>query len=164
VVLFFTYKWGKAVPEGSVGEVTTLLLQIRAGDSQAADKLVPLAVDELRRLARLHLRALGSKPRNQNIGVQKPRANAPSMRPILRHQGIYLRHAFVNRQLGISFRYPAAECVETIAIATDTGNQFGIDQSRHRFAIFTDHNAVVAVLDPTEHLTQILAKRNRIYL
>ncbi len=39
-----------------MGEVTTLLQQLRSGDSQAADKLIPLVVDELRRLARLQLR------------------------------------------------------------------------------------------------------------
>jgi len=44
------------VQEPPIGEVTTLLQQIRAGDSQAADKLIPLVVDELRRLARLQLR------------------------------------------------------------------------------------------------------------
>ena len=37
------------------GEVTVLLQQITAGDSQAADKLIPFVVDELRRLARLQL-------------------------------------------------------------------------------------------------------------
>jgi RNA polymerase sigma-70 factor, ECF subfamily len=42
--------------EQPVGEVTVLLQQMRAGDSQAADKLIPLVVDELRRLARLQLR------------------------------------------------------------------------------------------------------------
>ena len=42
--------------EPPIGDVTTLLQQIRAGDSQAADKLIPLVVDELRRLARLQLR------------------------------------------------------------------------------------------------------------
>jgi RNA polymerase sigma-70 factor, ECF subfamily len=43
--------------ETPIGEVTMLLQQMRAGDSQAADKLIPLVVDELRRLARLQLRA-----------------------------------------------------------------------------------------------------------
>ena len=38
------------------GEVTVLLQQIKAGDSQATDKLIPFVVDELRRLARLQLR------------------------------------------------------------------------------------------------------------
>jgi RNA polymerase sigma factor (TIGR02999 family) len=38
------------------GEVTVLLQQITAGNSQAADKLIPFVVDELRRLARLQLR------------------------------------------------------------------------------------------------------------
>jgi RNA polymerase sigma-70 factor, ECF subfamily len=42
--------------EQPIGEVTVLLQQMRAGDSQAADKLIPLVVDELRRLARLQLR------------------------------------------------------------------------------------------------------------
>jgi RNA polymerase sigma factor (TIGR02999 family) len=42
--------------DGSSGEVTTLLQLIRAGDSGAADRLIPLVVDELRRLARLQLR------------------------------------------------------------------------------------------------------------
>ena len=42
--------------EGPIGEVTILLQQIRAGDSSAADKLIPLVIDELRRLARLQLR------------------------------------------------------------------------------------------------------------
>jgi hypothetical protein len=42
--------------EAPVGEVTMLLQQMRAGDSQAADKLIPLVVDELRRLARRQLR------------------------------------------------------------------------------------------------------------
>jgi len=38
------------------GDVTVLLHQIRAGDSAAADKLIPLVIDELRALARLQLR------------------------------------------------------------------------------------------------------------
>ena len=38
------------------GEVTVLLQQMRSGDSEAANKLIPLVVDELRRLARLQLR------------------------------------------------------------------------------------------------------------
>jgi RNA polymerase sigma-70 factor, ECF subfamily len=42
--------------EGMIGEVTTLLHQLREGDSRAADKLIPLVIDELRRLARLQLR------------------------------------------------------------------------------------------------------------
>jgi RNA polymerase sigma-70 factor (ECF subfamily) len=42
--------------EGMIGEVTTLLHQLRDGDSLAADKLIPLVIDELRRLARLQLR------------------------------------------------------------------------------------------------------------
>jgi RNA polymerase sigma-70 factor (ECF subfamily) len=42
--------------EQPTGEVTVLLQQMRAGDSQAADRLIPLVVDELRRLARLQLR------------------------------------------------------------------------------------------------------------
>src|SRR6202023_3870331 len=42
--------------EQPIGEVTVLLQQMRAGDSQAADRLIPLVVDELRRLARLQLR------------------------------------------------------------------------------------------------------------
>jgi RNA polymerase sigma-70 factor, ECF subfamily len=42
--------------EQPIGEVTVLLQQMRAGDSNAADKLIPLVVDELRRLARLQLR------------------------------------------------------------------------------------------------------------
>lgn len=41
---------------GPSGEVTVLLQQMRSGDSEAADKLIPLVVDELRRLARLQLR------------------------------------------------------------------------------------------------------------
>lgn len=39
------------------GEVTVLLRQIRAGDSNAADKLIPLVIEELRNLARLQLRS-----------------------------------------------------------------------------------------------------------
>ena len=42
--------------EEPIGEVTILLQQMRSGDSAAADKLIPLVVDELRRLARLQLR------------------------------------------------------------------------------------------------------------
>jgi RNA polymerase sigma-70 factor (ECF subfamily) len=38
------------------GEVTVLLQQMRSGDGNAADKLIPLVVHELRRLARLQLR------------------------------------------------------------------------------------------------------------
>ena len=38
------------------GEVTTLLKQIGTGDCDAADKLVPLIMEELRTLARLQLR------------------------------------------------------------------------------------------------------------
>jgi RNA polymerase sigma factor (TIGR02999 family) len=43
-----------------VGEVTVLLQQIRAGDSDAANKLIPLVLSELRNLARLQLR--GERP------------------------------------------------------------------------------------------------------
>jgi RNA polymerase sigma-70 factor, ECF subfamily len=42
--------------QGPIGEATVLLQQMRNGDLQAADKLIPLVVDELRRLARLQLR------------------------------------------------------------------------------------------------------------
>ncbi|MFZ0595107.1 MAG: sigma-70 family RNA polymerase sigma factor [Bryobacteraceae bacterium] len=38
------------------GEVTVLLQRVRAGDSSAADKLIPLVLNELRALARLQLR------------------------------------------------------------------------------------------------------------
>jgi RNA polymerase sigma factor (TIGR02999 family) len=38
------------------GEVTVLLQQVRAGDSSAAEKLIPLVLQELRTLARLQLR------------------------------------------------------------------------------------------------------------
>jgi RNA polymerase sigma-70 factor, ECF subfamily len=38
------------------GEVTVLLRQISDGDSRAVDKLIPLVLHELRRLARLQLR------------------------------------------------------------------------------------------------------------
>ncbi len=38
------------------GEVTVLLQQVRAGDSGAAEKLIPLVLNELRALARLQLR------------------------------------------------------------------------------------------------------------
>jgi RNA polymerase sigma-70 factor (ECF subfamily) len=37
------------------GEVTVLLHQVSKGDSHAIDRLMPLVLDELRRLARLHL-------------------------------------------------------------------------------------------------------------
>ena len=40
----------------ATGDVTVLLHQIRAGDSGAADKLIPLVIEELRSLARLQLR------------------------------------------------------------------------------------------------------------
>jgi RNA polymerase sigma-70 factor, ECF subfamily len=39
------------------GEVTVLLQQIRSGDSDAAQRLIPLVVDELRSLARMQLRS-----------------------------------------------------------------------------------------------------------
>jgi RNA polymerase sigma-70 factor, ECF subfamily len=42
--------------EQPIGEVTVLLQQMRSGDSGAAEKLIPLVVNELRRLARLQLR------------------------------------------------------------------------------------------------------------
>ncbi len=38
------------------GDVTVLLHQMRAGDSEAADRLVPLILHQLHALARLHLR------------------------------------------------------------------------------------------------------------
>ena len=38
------------------GEVTILLQQVSEGDSHAADRLIPLVLDELRQLARLQLR------------------------------------------------------------------------------------------------------------
>jgi RNA polymerase sigma-70 factor, ECF subfamily len=39
------------------GEVTVLLQQIRAGDSDASNKLIPLVIEELRSLARAQLRS-----------------------------------------------------------------------------------------------------------
>ena len=39
------------------GDVTALLQQIRAGDSAAVDKLIPLVLNELRSLARIQLRS-----------------------------------------------------------------------------------------------------------
>ena len=41
---------------GGNGEVTVLLQQIRAGDADAANRLIPLVIDELRSLARRQLR------------------------------------------------------------------------------------------------------------
>jgi RNA polymerase sigma-70 factor (ECF subfamily) len=49
------YGIGTARQERPSGEVTVLLHQMRSGDSEAAEKLIPLVVDELRRLARLQL-------------------------------------------------------------------------------------------------------------
>lgn len=43
--------------ERASGEVTLLLQQIRSGDDHAANKLVPLVMEELRNLARLQLRS-----------------------------------------------------------------------------------------------------------
>lgn len=37
----------------SIGDVTILLQQVRAGDSEAVNKLIPLVVNELRTLARM---------------------------------------------------------------------------------------------------------------
>lgn len=42
--------------EQPIGEVTVLLQKMRSGDSGAAEELIPLVVNELRRLARLQLR------------------------------------------------------------------------------------------------------------
>jgi RNA polymerase sigma-70 factor (ECF subfamily) len=42
--------------EQPIGEVTVLLQKMRSGDSRAAEELIPLVVNELRRLARLQLR------------------------------------------------------------------------------------------------------------
>jgi RNA polymerase sigma factor (TIGR02999 family) len=42
--------------ERPIGEVTVLLQKMRSGDSGAAEELIPLVVNELRRLARLQLR------------------------------------------------------------------------------------------------------------
>lgn len=46
--------------EGQIGEAAVVLHQMRTGDSPAADKLIPLVVDKLHRLARLPLR--GERP------------------------------------------------------------------------------------------------------
>lgn len=43
-------------PPSAAGDVTVLLHHIRAGDSDAVDKLIPLVLHELRTLARLQLR------------------------------------------------------------------------------------------------------------
>jgi RNA polymerase sigma factor (TIGR02999 family) len=43
-------------PAPLAGDVTVLLQQIRAGDSDAANKLIPLVLNELRALARMQLR------------------------------------------------------------------------------------------------------------
>jgi RNA polymerase sigma-70 factor (ECF subfamily) len=40
----------------SPGEVTVLLKRMQRGDAEAADKLIPLMIDELRRLARAYMR------------------------------------------------------------------------------------------------------------
>ncbi len=42
---------------GAPGEVTAILRDLKAGHSDAADRLVPLLMQELRTLARLHLRS-----------------------------------------------------------------------------------------------------------
>ena len=41
---------------GALGEVTVLLQKISSGDSQAADRLVPLVLQELHQLARHYLK------------------------------------------------------------------------------------------------------------
>ena len=43
-------------PADHPGEVTVLLQQVAHGDTRAADRLIPLVLDELRRLARLQLK------------------------------------------------------------------------------------------------------------
>jgi RNA polymerase sigma factor (TIGR02999 family) len=47
---------GSTLEAQNSGEVTVLLQQIGAGDAHAADKLIPLVIDELRSLARRQLR------------------------------------------------------------------------------------------------------------
>ncbi len=44
------------------GEITQLLVQWSEGDAGALDRLAPLVYDELRKLARHHLRQLGEHP------------------------------------------------------------------------------------------------------
>ena len=46
-----------AVPEKGDGEVTRLLAELGRGGTGALDRLVPILYDELRRIARRHLRA-----------------------------------------------------------------------------------------------------------
>src|SRR5215469_8998547 len=43
-------------PADHPGEITVLLQQVAHGDTRAADRLIPLVLDELRRLARLQLK------------------------------------------------------------------------------------------------------------
>src|SRR5205814_10373869 len=56
-VIFFVDTDWVAMEIPSPGEVTVLLQQISAGDSGAAEKLIPLVVQELRSLARQQLRS-----------------------------------------------------------------------------------------------------------
>lgn len=53
---FLWYTPRPVMESRSPGEVTVLLQQIGAGDSRAADKLIPLVLEELHRLALAHLR------------------------------------------------------------------------------------------------------------
>lgn len=48
--------FGVMEPASVTGDVTVLLQQIRAGDSDAANRLIPLVLNELRALARFQLR------------------------------------------------------------------------------------------------------------
>jgi RNA polymerase sigma factor (TIGR02999 family) len=69
------------MPDGLPHTVTALLCRWREGDTTALDELVPMVYDELRRLARAHLRA----ERN------------PSLQPTALVHELYLRLAESDR-------------------------------------------------------------------
>ena len=51
------------------GEVTHLLVAFREGDREAFDRLVPLVYEDLRRIARSHLRRLGGGRTLNTVGL-----------------------------------------------------------------------------------------------
>jgi hypothetical protein len=83
---------------------------------------------------------------------------------ILSHQHVNLSQALFDRHLGRSIRDPVAECIKPVTHATNTGKQSATNQSRYRFAVFVNDNAVIAINDLVEHLTQILTKIGCCYL
>jgi RNA polymerase sigma factor (TIGR02999 family) len=113
------------MPEEPREPVTALLLRWRHGDMAALDQLVPMVYDELRRLARAHLR------REQN----------PSLQPTALVHELYLRLAESDRLI-------VRDRTHFFAIAARVMRRVLVDHARRRLADKRGGGVTIIGLEP----------------